>query len=285
MKAQEIVDTILEYSAVPFRLERTCDNYISGDPDTEVTGVVTTFMANVDVIREAVHLGANMIVTHEPTYFTGWDTTDWLEDDPIYLAKKKMIDDNNIVIWRYHDHMHMKKPDGIYEGLNKELDWEDKLQKGGLPPDADRPAHFDNFADAFGDVYVIPETTLSGLADFFKEKFAMDVVQIIGDPDMKCTRVGILVGGGSLGLGKEEMPMQVMEKHDIDVLVCGEITEWTLCAYVNDAYKLGFNRALLILGHERTEEWGMKYMAEWLGKLIPGVPVTFVDAKEPFKYL
>jgi putative NIF3 family GTP cyclohydrolase 1 type 2 len=284
MKAKEIVDAILKYSAVPFELERTCDIYTSGGPDTEVTGVVTTFMANVDVIREAIRLGANMIVTHEPTYFTGWDTTDWLQDDPVYLAKKKLLDEHDIVIWRYHDHMHMKKPDGIYEGLNKELSWEDNAQKKERPGGKVSPEKFD-FVDAFGDIYVIPETTLSGLADFFKEKFAMDVVQIIGDPDMKCSRVGILVGGGSLGLGKEEMPMQVMEKHDIHVMVCGEITEWTLCSYVNDAYKLGMNRALLIIGHERTEEWGMKYMAEWLKPLIPGMPVHFVDAKEPFKYL
>lgn len=284
MKAKEIVDAILDYSDVPFKLERTCDIYTAGGPETEVTGVVTTFMANVDVIREAVRLGANMIVTHEPTYFTGWDTTDWLENDPVYLAKKKMLDEHNIVIWRYHDHMHMRKPDGIYEGLNKELGWEEARQKTDPPKGGVNPEQFD-FVEAFGDVYVIPETTLGGLADFFKEKFAMDVVQIIGDPGMKCSRVGILVGGGSLGLGREEMPMQVMEKHDIHVMVCGEITEWTLCAYVNDACMLGMNRALLIIGHERTEEWGMKYMAEWLKPLIPGMPVHFADAREPFKYL
>ena len=74
-------------------------------------------MANSDVIKEAISLGANMIVTHEPTFFTGWDTIDWLENDPVYKEKRKLMDDNNMVIWRYHDHMHMKKPDGIYEGF------------------------------------------------------------------------------------------------------------------------------------------------------------------------
>jgi putative NIF3 family GTP cyclohydrolase 1 type 2 len=33
---------------------------VSGSPDTEVTGIVTTFMATVDVIRQAVACGANM---------------------------------------------------------------------------------------------------------------------------------------------------------------------------------------------------------------------------------
>lgn len=71
MNAQQVVDTIIAYSEIPFKLVETCDRYISGLPETEVTGVVTTFMATVDVIKKAAELGSNMIITHEPTYFTG----------------------------------------------------------------------------------------------------------------------------------------------------------------------------------------------------------------------
>ena len=286
MKAGEIVSRIIDYSEPPFKLEKTCDIYTSGGPDTEVTGIVTTFMANSDVIKEAISLGANMIVTHEPTFFTGWDTIDWLENDPVYKEKRKLMDDNNMVIWRYHDHMHMKKPDGIYEGLNYELGWEDYVEKASVPEGENgNPGGFSKNLENFGGIYVIPETTVGELTNFFKEKLSMDVVQIVGDPNMKCSRVGILVGGGSLGLGKEEMPAQVMRKRNLDVMVCGEITEWTFCSYVDEAYRLGFNKAAIILGHERTEEWGMKYMAKWLGDLVPELPITFVDAKEPFRYL
>ena len=55
----------------------------------EVKGVVSTFMATVDVIRQAIDLGANFIITHEPTWFSGADDTEWLSDDPVYLEKKK----------------------------------------------------------------------------------------------------------------------------------------------------------------------------------------------------
>ena len=54
----------------------------------EVKGVVSTFMATVDVIRQAIDLGANFIITHEPTWFSGADDTEWLSDDPVYLEKK-----------------------------------------------------------------------------------------------------------------------------------------------------------------------------------------------------
>jgi hypothetical protein len=72
-------------------------------------------------------------------------------------------------------------------------------------------------------------------------------------------------------------------------MVCGDIVEWTLPAYVNDARQLGMNRALLIVGHERSEEWGMEFMAAWLPGLLEEaglgrVPVCFLDAGEPFVY-
>ena len=269
MTANEVIERILTDSCGDFRLEKTCDLIISGSGDTEVKGIVTTFMATVDVIRKAIEIGANMIIMHEPTYYTGSDRTDLLMGDVVYNAKKKLLDDNNIVIWRYHDHMHMAKTDRIYDGLLKETGWKKYLIEGQIHPHC----------------YNIEETTLLDLAGFFKEKFSMDVVQYIGNPDMKCRRAAILVGGGSLGLGREEMPMELIRDMDIDVVVCGEITEWTLCEYVNDAKMLGFNKGMIILGHERTEEWGMKYMAEWLKPLVDGVPVTFISAGEPFKYL
>lgn len=270
MKVREVIDTILTEMCGDTRIEPTCDIMTAGDSENEVTGIVTTFMATADVIREAVRIGANFIVTHEPTWFTGMDDTEWCKEDSVYLAKKDYIDKNGINIWRLHDHMHFGSDvDYIYMGLLNELDWHQYLQ-----PDEKEPW-----------VYVIPETTVGELAKYVKDKLEMDTVQIIGSPDMKVKRVGILVGGGSLGFGVEEMPMQVMERNNLDLMMVGDITEWTICAYINDAYQLGLNKAMLTLGHERSEEAGMKYMAPWIQERVGDIPVTFVDAKEPFTYL
>ena len=270
MTIQEVIDRILQDMCGGPKFEKTCDIIAAGNPKDKVTGIVTTFMATYHVLEEAVRLGANFIITHEPTWFTGMDDTEWCREDSVYLAKKKYIEDHGLTIWRLHDHMHMgSDTDYIYEGLLSELGWH-----GYLQPDEKSPW-----------VYEIPETTLSALAAFFKEKLDMDTVQIIGDPEMKVKRAGILVGGGSLGLGVEQMPMEVMERNNLDLIIAGDITEWTLCAYINDAYQMGFNRAMLTLGHERSEEAGMKYLAPWLKERFEEIPVTFVDAKEPFTYL
>ncbi|MDO4333234.1 MAG: Nif3-like dinuclear metal center hexameric protein [Eubacteriales bacterium] len=275
MKVREIVTGIISRCGME-PLAETCDRIIEGSPDREVTGIVTTFMATVDVIEQAHRLGANFIITHEPTYFTGDDRKDWLLEDSVYLAKRELIKKYGITIWRFHDHMHMGRTDGIYEGMLRELGWE--TCRMDCKKENDSILRYSDLC------YQIPQTTVAKLADELKEKLGMQVIRIVGKEDMAVSRVGLLVGGGSLGLGDEAMPMQLMEKENLDVIVCGEITEWTLCAYVRDAAMMGKNRALIIPGHNRTEEAGMKYLPEWLAPVTGDIPVTFVEAGEPFLY-
>lgn len=274
MTVKEVIDGIIKKTgAEPLPHDKTCDHLMTGSYDMEVTKIVTTFMATVEVIKKAIEIGANFIITHEPTWFTGMDKTDWLLNDPVYQKKKELIDSHNIAIWRFHDHIHMGDEDGIYRGFDIETGWADyKINN----PDS---------MNHFGVCYKIPETTLEELCNFFKEKLDMKVVQIVGDPKMKVERVSVLVGGGSLGLGKEELPMMLMHENNLDLLICGEITEWTTCAYVRDAAELGLNKGMLVLGHERSEEPGMKHLGSWMQDIVGDIEIHFIDAKEPFKYI
>jgi putative NIF3 family GTP cyclohydrolase 1 type 2 len=267
MNVKEAVDIILKLNGGS-KFDKTCDQLIEGKWENKVTGVATTFMATVDVIRRAVDLKCNLIITHEPTYFTSLDKIDWVKDDPVYQKKKALIDEYKISIWRYHDHMHGGNSDLIYEGLLQELGWTEYLNRALPHPHC----------------YNIPATTVKDLVNFFKRKLGMKVIQMVGDPKMRCSRVGILVGGGSLGLGDETMPVRLMYEQQLDVMVCGEITEWTLSAYVRDAAALGFKKAMIIVGHERSEEPGMKELSVLVQPLLKGIPVRFIDAGEPFIY-
>lgn len=281
MTVREIIDGIIKKTGVdPIPEEKTCDRLMTGSFDAEVTKVATTFMATVDVIKKAAELGAELIITHEPTWFTGADDTDWLENDPVYLKKKELIEETGISIWRFHDHMHFSKEDGIFRGFDDEIGW----QKYRMKCDYDAPDNF-MLKDRFDGCYSLPKTTLKELCTFFKDKMSMDTLQIIGDPEMRVERVGLLPGGGSLGLGIEHMPMDLMRQRNLDVIICGEILEWTLPAYVRDAYQMGMSKAILVLGHERSEEPGMKHLGKWMHSIVGDIPVVFVDSKEPFIYL
>ena len=280
MTVQEIIDgTIRKTTILPLPHSQTCDHLIIGDPNMEVTGIVTTFMATVDVIRRAHEMGANLIITHEPTWFTGQDDNDtsWCAGDPVYEQKRAMLEAYGIAVWRFHDHMHMDPRDGIYRGFDEQMGWAEYR----MPPMADQ----DLFPKGkFDGCYEIPEISLGNLAKEIQEKLGMPVLRGIGVPEAKITRVAVLVGGGSLGLGVEQMPMELMHLRDIHVTLCGDITEWTLPAYVRDACQLGMNRAILVLGHEKSEEPGMYHLPVWLRSIVGDIPVTPVSAGEPFTY-
>jgi len=276
MTVKEIVDGMIKKTGVePIPEGKTCDRLMAGSFDKEVTKIATTFMATVDVIKKAAEVGAELIITHEPTWFTGEDDTHWLEGDPVYAKKKALIEDTGVAIWRFHDHMHFDTNDGIMRGFDEETGW----RKYRMEPD---PAAPDGWFDY---CYQIPRITLGELCIFFKRKMQMEVIQIIGNPDMAVERVGVLPGGSSLGIHTEYMPMELMRRRKLDVIICGEILEWRLPAYVRDSCQLGLQKAILVLGHERSEEPGMKHLCEWMKSVVGDIPVVFIDSKEPFTYL
>ncbi|WP_124067715.1 Nif3-like dinuclear metal center hexameric protein [Clostridium sp. E02] len=279
MKIQQVIDCIIKETGVILDQERTVDQVIIGDPEQEATKIVSTFMATVEVIREAIQLGANFIITHEPTWFNGRDRKDWLLKDPVYQLKKRLIEENGLVIWRFHDYMHSVPEDMIYQGFDEDMGWKSyhtRQQAGntGKNPLLTAPV-----------CYEIPETNLNELVCQVRDSLEVKGVRVIGNSNAVCKRIGVLVGGGSLGLGDERNTMELVHKENLDTVICGDITEWTLSAYIRDAMLLGFNRSMIIIGHERSEESGMKHLVGWLQKLLPEEEILFVDAKEPFDYV
>lgn len=282
MKAQEIAQQIKTHYCHVDDGRPTCDGFVYGDPETEVTGVITTFTVTADVLQEAMARGANMIVTHEPTFFLEC-RGEWPQHDKVFAGLRALLQQSGAVIWRCHDMMHAALPDDIYSGFLRAMGWE-SLAKPPVEKDLSSGEGFESFIHGFEDYYEIPPTTLAGLAQEMKEKLGMATLRAAGDPQAPCTRVAVLVGGGSTGFGRmPDMPLWLMGEKDIDVIVCGEIMELLLGTYMQDAASLGLPRSMIVLGHERSEEWGMSFMADWLSQEVD-VPVRFVNAREPFLY-
>ena len=267
MTIQEVIDRILAYHP-PLNRDVTCDGFKCGDPAAEVTGIVTTCCASVEVIRKTIELGANLIICHEPMFYLHYDPLDWLEGDPVFEEKMQLCKEHGIAVWRDHDHIHTHKPDGIRYGLMQELGWSDYLI--GTP---DRPAHF-----------CIPETTVKDLAYFLKERIGLNGVRIIGNADavirnvMFCSHV--------LPGENEKAPTELLRRDDVDVLIPGELIDWTTMCYARDAGQLGKKKAIIHLGHINSEELGMKYAAVWVRELVNGeIPVQFVRSADTYQYI
>ncbi len=83
-----VIESIL--SGIPGAPRRdTVDVVKAGDPAQRCTGVVTTFLATLEILRKAVGLGANLVVSHEPVFYNHLDETAWLSDDRVYVAKRR----------------------------------------------------------------------------------------------------------------------------------------------------------------------------------------------------
>ena len=261
LSAREVVQRIQDHVGVPWQKE-TVDTFKAGDPDTKVTGIAVTMMATYDVLQRAAASGANLIITHEPTFYNHLDQTDQIpekERDLVLPDKLAFIKEHHLVVWRFHDHWHARNPDGIEAGMVRALAWE-------------------RFQDGLNQyLFTIPETTLEELAADLRNRLHIRVMRVVGNPAMKVTRVAL--APGSPGMQKE---IRALEMPDIQVLVTGESREWETVEYVADAVAQQKQKALIILSHIPSEQAGMEECARWLKTFVTEVPVEFVPAAQPF---
>lgn len=254
--AQQIVDRIQKNVGVPWKTP-TRDVFKAGDPQTPVRGIATSVMCTFDVLKRAVAQGKNFIVTHEPTFWNDQDLTGELQGDAVYRAKTEFIREHNAVIWRFHDHWHARKPDAMLVGLGEALGW-----KGRQMDDTYR-------------TYRLPGTTLGELARSLKTRLKDRAIRVIGKPETKIASAAINPGSTSLQVVLKFMPQ-------VDLFVAGEPREWEGPEYVQDAITAGQAKAMIMIGHEISEDPGMRLCAEWLKTFVSEVPVEWVPATDPF---
>ena len=145
--ARDVVERIKQHIGVPWT-EPTVDTFKDGDSTTRVTGVAVTMMATFDVLQRAAAQGANLVITHEPTFYDHFDKLDVLEaeHDTVTALKRAFIREHHMVVVRMHDHWHRRKPEPMALSLARKLGW-------------------DRYRSAENEfVYRLPETTLAAFA-------------------------------------------------------------------------------------------------------------------------
>ena len=259
--AREVIARVQLHVGVPWQTE-TVDTFKAGNPDAPVTGIAVTMMATMDVLLRAAASGNNLIITHEPTFYNHLDKLDELEekkDDPVLAAKLAFIAKHNLVVWRFHDHWHMRRPDGILAGMAHALGWE-------------------KYQDAKNEyLFTIPETTVEKLAADLKARLSTHAMRVVADPYQKVKRVALVPGAS--GFAKETHALEIP---DVDVLLTGEPREWETVEYVADAVTQKRRKGLIILGHIPSEQAGMEECTRWLKSFVTEVPVEFVPTADPF---
>lgn len=261
-----VKDVIVELLKPVEPLEMTVDTLKFGDPNTPITGIVTTFIATQRVLEIAKSIGANLVISHEGVCFSHHDSfQSVLQDDPVWREKCQFINESKTNLFRLHDYCHRYLPDMMTDGLIKALEWQSYVSK----------------QQQTYTVVDLPNKSIKEIAEHVKMKLNLPYVRVVGDISLSCSRIGIMVG--YRGGGSHAIPL--FEKESLDLILYGEGPEWETPEYVRDAIYQGRPKALMAIGHLESEEPGMKVLAERLEVLFPSVPVHFVKEKPLFQAL
>lgn len=233
------------------------DGFHLGDPNTIVTGIATTFQPTLNVLQRAAASGKNFVVCHESTYWDGFDPVESLRNDAVCQAKIRFGEQHKMAVWRIHDHWHRRKPDPIFIGLARKLDW---------------AAYYD--AEIRPRRYAIPEMSLEEVASHIQRRLGTQNVVVVGDRDLRVKTIGDCA---------HVLSSVLPALHACDVALVGETPQHDTFEYVRDAVALGYKKGVVMISHEGLEEWGMESCAAWLKPLVPEVPVQWLSTGDPFQ--
>jgi len=263
LTAGEVVDRIKKNLGIPWNDSTYRDLFKIGGPGVPVAGICTTFGTNLNLIQRSVKAGLNMIITHEPTFWTDADVVApgapaggtrcdaACQADPLYTLKLDYAIRNNIVVWRIHDHIHRMEPDGISVGLNRRLNWTQYRVDGNY-------SRWD-----------IPPTKLGELAKYVAKILDTRSVRVIGDPNLRVVKV-------AFGRSLSSMAQAV------DCIIASEGREYDTFEYVRDAVLSGVQKGAIYVSHEAHEDPGMEEFAQWLKPFVPEVPVQYISTTDEF---
>lgn len=277
MKIYEAIQDIKDYysgikaDGSKIKDEESRDIVSFGNPDFQLTGVVTTCFASMDVIQDAISKKANLIICHEALFWNHGDKQAWLEDNKVYKIKRQLLEENGIVVWRNHDYIHSgmmvngQLVDGIFAGVLAALGWENYLIG-----DPFRPLNFK-----------IPRSHSKDVAKHLVESLGLEGLRMIGQSDMYIETVSICMHV----MGDDNDKISFTDANDIDALIALEVIDYTLSEYVRDSYQGGLDKVIYSVGHFNLEEPGMEYMLNYLPDILGNdIPCYFSKSGDSFTY-
>lgn len=251
MTAQELFERLCAWT--PIDRENRSDGLVFGDGERGVHTVAVTLIATPEVLKKAKQIGADMILTHEPT-FHGVAP----EGDTVMPKKRALCEALGVPIYRLHDHMHFTAVDKINLGV---------LSRLSLLGDFDGQKTFT----------LAEPMAASALIGHICDRLSLAHPRYIGKSDLSVKTLSLLFGAWGDGRIVSEF-----SRPEVDLVIAGEATEYSSCEYIRDAYELGVPKGLLLLGHMGSEKAGMEYLTDHINETIGDVRAVYIDCGEVY---
>jgi putative NIF3 family GTP cyclohydrolase 1 type 2 len=210
-------------------------------------------MATMDLLKQSVRANTNLILTHEPTFYSRADAA--TGDDPVVKAKREFIEKNGLVVFRLRDHWQARKENEMVTGLASALGWSRAVGNN---------------------VYEISQATAEATVASIRSKLNLrGGLRVVGDRNATIRRVLLFPGS---------MPPATMWQRysEVDMIVAGEVREWENTHYAADIFTAGEKRALVTTGRVVSEDPGMRACAYWVNNIVKEVPVMWRGVGDPY---
>ncbi len=239
--------------------EKTVDQFLHGDPGTEVRGIATAWIPTNKAIQEAADRGLNLFVTHEPAFMGGYKGQ--RSADEAAERKRRLLDSLGVTVLRCHDTWDRMPEVGIPDAWAAWLGFETEQ----------RPV------ESYYKICLLSGVTVEEAARQVAERVAelgQDTVLIFGDRTMRVDRMA--VGTGAI----THLPRMLDLGADLLLATDDGMNFWDGGLWAAD---LGI--PLLIVNHATAEKPGMMAMVDYLKGIFPGLPVEYIDVAFPYTSL
>jgi len=269
MLTHEVADIIEELAPLATGLAGDELGLLAGDPDAEVTGVVTCWSPTLAVLAEAVEAGANLVLSHEPLTWgvCGRDPEAGLkwyaERHPTAKIPNQkrlaLIHAQGLTVYRYHSNWDWAPGYGVVDALVKLLGLGSRCGGAHVAP-----------------IYAVPPTSVREMAERARRELDLGPIRVVGDPKRVVTRVAICQGG----FGQMFTFPETAAESGAELALFGEMLDYTI------RYCVEVGLAAIELGHFQSEHPGMAAMADFLRRRLPeSIPVRCLSSREPWAYV
>lgn len=232
------------------------DGFRAGDADGEVRGIVVAARASTPVLKQAIALGANLIITRQA--FLG-DSQDRpvAKPEPALAEKLALIESAGLTVLRLQDCRTGPVGRSIAEALPRAI--------GLAKPQA-------RIELASGLIYRTAPTRTLELIRKIRHALGTSTVRLIGDPALAVRGIAF-----ATETNRPNALNPLLARPEVNLLVAGEVHETETAAYVQDAIALGLPKALLLTGSIALEEPAAQTLTNWLTAMLD-LRVTYVPS-------
>lgn len=260
MKCSQVIEILQQQAPEIYACSWDNVGLLIGSREREVNKIYLALDATDEVIKEAITIGADMLLTHHPLIFQGMKRI--TEDDFIGRRVIGLIR-ANICYYAMHTNFDVKGMGQIAAeklGLQDTVPLEQTCLEDGVP-------------QGIGRIGLLTSAcSLQECCQLVKSAFGLEQVKVFGTLSQEVMRVAICPGAG-------KSDVQEALNAGADVYITGDIDHHTGI----DAQACGM--AIIDAGHYGIEHIFTAYMSAFLQKYAPQLEVVIQSRADPFQMI